>query len=69
MTLTTDIDFAATNDTTSFTGGDVGTDDSINESFDMTGTGELFRYMLTESGQESLGIFVFTTMFRIVGIR
>ena len=69
LTLTTAIDFESTSDTVSFTGGDVGTDDSINESFNMTGTGEVFRYTLTESGQESLGIYGFTTMFRLVGIR
>jgi len=67
--LTVDIDFAATDETTTLTGGDVDVDDSINESFPLTGTGELFRFTLLETSSKSLDIMGLTVQFRSEGIR
>jgi len=67
--LTVDIDFTATDETTTLTGGDVDIDDSINESFPLTGTGELFRFTLLETSTKSLDVMGFTIQFRSEGIR
>ena len=67
--LTVDIDFAATDETTTLTGSTVDIDDFINESFPLTGTGELFRFTLLETSDESLDLMGFTIQFRSEGIR
>ena len=69
MDFVVDIDYKATDDTTTFTGGDVGINDSINEKFDMTGTGELFRFTLIETSTESLSIMGITINYRSEGVR
>ena len=67
--ITVDIDFSTTGETSTVTGGDVDLDNSINESFDLTGTGELFRYTLLETSSQSLDISGLTIMFRVEGVR
>ena len=67
--LTVDIDFAATDETTTLTGSAVDIDDSINESFPLTGTGELFRFTLLETSSKSLDLMGFTIQFRNEGVR
>jgi hypothetical protein len=69
LDLVADLDFTATNETTSFTGGSVDLDNAINESFDLTGTGEVFRFTLTESSTQSLDILGLSIMYRVDGTR
>ena len=69
LELAVDVDFAVTNEVSAFTGGSVGVDDSINESFNMTGTGELFRFTFIETGTESFDLMGLTVQFRVDGIR
>jgi len=67
--FTVDIDFTITDDTSTLTGSDVDVDDSINESFPLTGTGELFRFTFLETSSKSLDIMGLTIQFRSEGIR
>lgn len=67
--LTVDIDFAATDETSTLTGSTVDVDNSINEDFPLTGTGELFRFTLFETSSKSLDIMGLTIQFRSDGIR
>jgi len=67
--LTVDIDFTATDETTTLTGGDVDIEDSINESFPLTGTGELFRFTLLETSTKSLDLMGLVVQFRSEGVR
>ena len=69
LSLVVDQDFTAINETTTLTGGDVDLDDSINESFALTGTGELFRFTIVETSDKSLDIMGLTIQFRLDGIR
>lgn len=69
LELAVDIDFTATDEPSTFTGSAVDVDDSINESFDMTGTGELFRFTFTETSAKSFDLMGLTVQFRVDGIR
>ncbi len=69
MNLVADLDFTATNEISSFTGASVDIDDAINESFDLTGTGEVFRFTLTESSSQSLDLMGLSFLYRVDGTR
>jgi len=70
LNLTVDVDFTGSEeDPYNFTGGDVDLDDTINESFNMSNTGELFRFTFLETSSESLSIMGIVLKFRSLGAR
>ncbi len=69
MELQEDVDFEAGGDPTTFTGADRGIDDALNKPFDLAGTGELFRYTLSEISSQQLSINALEIKLRDMGAR
>ena len=69
LELKEDRDFKLTGDLTTFTGAGRGIDDAVNESFDLAGSGELFRYTFSEVGSQKLNINSLLIWLRDLGIR